>query len=71
MVGGGSLPGGTLPTRLVAVRGGVKGLAERLRQGSPIVIGRIENNLLLLDPRTVLAEEEEALLGRLRDVLGG
>jgi L-seryl-tRNA(Ser) seleniumtransferase len=71
VVGGGSLPGGTLPTRLVAIgRGGkVKQLADRLRGGSPLVIGRSENNLLLLDPRTVLPEEEEALLGRLRNVL--
>jgi L-seryl-tRNA(Ser) seleniumtransferase len=71
MVGGGSLPGGTLPTRLVAIKskGKVKELAEGLRRGSPIVIGRIENNLLLLDPRTVLTEEEEPLLNRLRDAI--
>ena len=71
VVGGGSLPGGTLPTRLVAIggRGKVKQLADRLRRGSPLVMGRAENNLLLLDPRTVLPEEEEALLGRLLNVL--
>jgi L-seryl-tRNA(Ser) seleniumtransferase len=71
VVGGGSLPGGTLPTRLVAFRGKdrVKQLADRLRRESPLVIGRSENNLLLLDPRTVLSEEEEDLLGRLRSVL--
>lgn len=73
VVGGGSLPGGTLPTRLIAIRGGgkVKGLADKLRSGSPLVIGRIENDLLLLDPRTVLPEEEEALLSRLRNILSG
>ena len=71
MVGGGSLPGGTLPTRLVAIkpRTKVKELADRLRREPPIVIGRIENNLFLLDPRTVLPEEEETLLRRLRDAL--
>jgi len=71
VVGGGSLPGGTLPTRLVAIsgRGKVKELADKLRRGSPLVIGRIENDLLLLDPRTVLLEEEEALLSRLKDIL--
>lgn len=70
MVGGGSLPGGTLPTRLVAIkgRGKVSQLAERLRRGSPLVIARIERDLLLLDPRTVLPEEEEGLLGRLREL---
>jgi L-seryl-tRNA(Ser) seleniumtransferase len=71
VVGGGSLPGGTLPTRLVAIRGRgkVKELADKLRMESPMVIGRIENALLLLDPRTVLPEDEEALLSRLRDIL--
>jgi len=33
------------------------------------VIGRIENDLLLLDPRSVLPEEEEALLSSLRSIL--
>lgn len=71
VVGGGSLPGGTIPTRLVAIkgRGRVKDLADKLRSELPVVIGRTENNLLLLDPRTVLPEEEEALLSRLRDIL--
>jgi L-seryl-tRNA(Ser) seleniumtransferase len=71
MVGGGSLPGGTLPTRLVAIKPKIKAkeLADRLRRGPPIVIGRIEKNLFLLDPRTVLHEEGEALLIRLRDAL--
>jgi L-seryl-tRNA(Ser) seleniumtransferase len=71
VVGGGSLPGGTIPTRLVAIkgRGRVKDLADKLRSELPVVIGRTENNLLLLDPRTVLPEEEEALLSRLRNIL--
>jgi len=71
VVGGGSLPGGTLPTRLVAIRsrGKVKELADKLRRESPLVIGRIENDLLLLDPRTVPPEEEGALLSRLKDIL--
>ena len=70
MVGGGSLPGGTLPTRLVAIkgRGKVNQLANQLRKGSPMVIGRIEKDLLLLDPRTILPGEEEALLSRLRNL---
>lgn len=72
VVGGGSLPGGTIPTRLVAIkgRGRVKDLADKLRSELPVVIGRTEKNLLLLDPRTVLPEEEEALLSRLRNILG-
>ena len=70
MVGGGSLPGGTLATRLVAIkgRGKVNQLADQLRRGLPLIIGRIEKDLLLLDPRTILPEEEEALLSRLRNL---
>ena len=62
-VGGGSLPGETLPTKLLAVQvGSPDELARRLRAGNPPVIGRIEDDLFLLDPRTVLAEEDEVLI---------
>ncbi len=61
-VGGGSLPGETLPTRLVAIHvAAPHELAQRLRLGSPPVIGRIEKDTLLLDLRTVLPTEEAAL----------
>ena len=72
-IGGGSLPGDTLPTRLVAVapgRGrGVNKLAKNLRLNDTPVMGRIEDDFLLLDPRTVLPEEDEALLQALRQAL--
>jgi len=62
-VGGGSLPGETLPTRLVAIQvDSPDELARRLRVGDPPVIGRIEDDLFLLDPRTVLDEEDEVLV---------
>ena len=76
MVGGGSLPGSTLPTRLVAIGGQVKGknmaqiLAQRLRRHEPPVVGRISDNLLLLDPRSVLPEEDEIVLHSLRSAIG-
>jgi L-seryl-tRNA(Ser) seleniumtransferase len=61
-VGGGSLPGETLPTRLVAIHVPAPNeVAQKLRLGSPAVIGRIENDLLLLDLRTVLPAEEASL----------
>jgi L-seryl-tRNA(Ser) seleniumtransferase len=71
MIGGGSIPGGTLPTRLVSIdcRGKAQKLADELRNGSPSVIGRIEENNLILDPRTVLPEEDEQLTKRLTSVL--
>jgi len=75
MVGGGSLPGSTLPTRLVAAgRQAKKGepntgqlLARRLREHEPPVVGRLSGNVLLLDPRTVLPGEDELLVQALKD----
>ncbi len=62
-VGGGSLPGTELPTKLVAIQQpNVENLAARLRQRPLPVIGRIQADELLIDPRTVLPEQEEALL---------
>ena len=76
MVGGGSLPGSTLPTRLVAIgRNGamsasaVQALARKLRNSREIpVIGRINEDVLLLDPRSVLPEEDEIVINILRAV---
>lgn len=71
MVGGGSLPGNTLPTRLVAIQGKgrnmVQELARELRAQQPPIVGRIHGNSLLLDPRTVPPEEDEVILKVLRD----
>jgi L-seryl-tRNA(Ser) seleniumtransferase len=70
MVGGGSLPGGTLPTRLVAV-GGKKTaqlISQRLRLQETPVIGRISEDVLLLDPRTVLPEDDEIVLRALENM---
>jgi L-seryl-tRNA(Ser) seleniumtransferase len=61
--GGGSLPGETAPTRLVAVVApSPDALAAHLRAHEPPVIARIENNLVCLDPRTVLPAQEKTLL---------
>jgi L-seryl-tRNA(Ser) seleniumtransferase len=71
MIGGGSIPGGTLPTRLVCIdcRGKAQKLADELRRGSPSIVGRIEENNLILDPRTVLPEEDRILIKRLTGIL--
>jgi len=61
-VGGGSLPGETLPTRLVALEAAAPdAIAARLRAGEPAVIARIQDGRLVLDPRTVSPEQEAAL----------
>ena len=62
-VGGGSLPGETLPTSLLALPGlSADRMAARLRAGDPPVIARITQDALVLDPRTVAAADEETLL---------
>jgi L-seryl-tRNA(Ser) seleniumtransferase len=69
-VGGGSLPDEILPSRLVALRvEGEAELAARLRDGQPPVVGRLERDQFLLDLRTILPEEDDALLAALRAAL--
>jgi L-seryl-tRNA(Ser) seleniumtransferase len=63
-IGGGSAPGSTLPTVLLAIsRPGVSpdALESQLRQLPTPVIARIENDRVVLDLRTVL-ENQDALL---------
>jgi L-seryl-tRNA(Ser) seleniumtransferase len=69
-VGGGSLPGENLPTFLLAldVKSPDQFLAK-LRRQQPPVIARTEDNRVLFDPRTILPEQEGALLVNLMNVL--
>ena len=64
-IGGGSLPGETLQSVLVALKtkDGAGALASKMRGSDPPVIGRIEDERLLLDPRTVRPDEDAALIG--------
>lgn len=68
-IGGGSLPGETLPTVLCAIHLSDAGaamdagaLAARLRLGEPAVVARVYRDQLLLDPRTVQPSEDEKLV---------
>jgi L-seryl-tRNA(Ser) seleniumtransferase len=62
-IGGGSLPGETLPTRLVALDvENPDRVAAALRAADPPVIARIEEDRLVLDPRTVLPEDDPLVL---------
>jgi L-seryl-tRNA(Ser) seleniumtransferase len=68
-VGGGSLPGETLKTYLFALT--VKSpdkLLKKLRSQNPPIIARTANDKILFDPRTVLPEQEGALLVGLKNV---
>jgi len=65
-VGGGSLPEETLPTRALALAlSKPQAFLARLRAASPPVIARIEEGRVLLDPRTVLEDEDEPLMAAL------
>ena len=71
-VGGGSLPGETLPSWVLSVdcqRSSADEVMRRLRESSPPVIARIEDDRVMLDPRTVLPEEDGALLAALRSAV--
>ena len=64
-VGGGSLPGERLPTTVVVItprQGGATDLLRRLREHEPPVIGRIVEERVLLDPRTVLPDEDDVVV---------
>jgi L-seryl-tRNA(Ser) seleniumtransferase len=71
-VGGGAMPLAELPGFVVAVtphRLSLQQLGERLRRCHPPVIGRIQDERLLLDPRTLLPGEEELLVAALGEAL--
>ena len=62
VIGGGSTPEQSIPTCLIAIEHPDVNAAERkLCRNDPPVIARIEDNRLMLDLRTVFADEEEEL----------
>jgi L-seryl-tRNA(Ser) seleniumtransferase len=69
-VGGGSLPGESLPTFLLALalRSPDRFLG-RLRQACPPIIARVQDDQVVFDPRTVLAEQESAFLTSLQQLI--
>ncbi len=69
-VGGGSLPGESFPTYVLAldVKSPDKFL-KKLRGQNPPIIARTEDDRVLIDPRTVLPEQEGALLVGLKNAL--
>ena len=69
-VGGGSLPGTTLDSWLLAIESpAAEKLKTALRQANPPVIARVADGRLLLDPRTVLPHQEADLLHALHGAL--
>jgi len=64
-VGGGSLPDQRMPTVVLALRAerySETQIAERLRTGNPAVMPRVQDGMVMLDLRTVVAEQEDDLV---------
>jgi L-seryl-tRNA(Ser) seleniumtransferase len=71
-IGGGSLPGETLPSAGVAITGPrPQALLDRLRTGDPAVIARIEHGTTILDLRSVDPADDERLASALARALIG
>ena len=73
-VGGGAMPLAELPGCVLAVNPqeiSLQELTVRLRAASPPVIGRVQDERLLLDPRTLLSGEEPLLVSALGEALAG
>ncbi|MGB9255919.1 MAG: L-seryl-tRNA(Sec) selenium transferase [Candidatus Korobacteraceae bacterium] len=71
VLGGGSAPGSTLPSRALAVRKGdlsPEDLLRRLRQSEIPIIAHIEDDRVRLDLRTVEPEHDTTILGALENI---
>jgi L-seryl-tRNA(Ser) seleniumtransferase len=65
VIGGGSAPGATLPSRALAISSSdlsADEIARKLRSSETPVIARVEERHVLLDLRTVKPEQDEAVL---------
>ena len=68
VLGGGSAPGATLPTRALAVRSpriSADDLAKRLRRYEMPIVARVEDDCLLLDLRTVEPAQDATIIAAL------
>jgi L-seryl-tRNA(Ser) seleniumtransferase len=70
-VGGGSLPDQTLPTKLISIEPpcAVEDFARRLRFSTPSLLGRIEDNRFLIDPRTIMPSLDGTVIKIIQNAL--
>ncbi|NWH03949.1 L-seryl-tRNA(Sec) selenium transferase [Desulfobacter latus] len=70
--GGGSYPGLTLPTRCLTIRPktmSVTALDKKLRAFDPAVMGRIEDDCFIIDPRTLQPGQDKLLANILKKLI--
>ncbi|WP_300462019.1 L-seryl-tRNA(Sec) selenium transferase [Desulfobacula sp.] len=70
--GGGSFPDLTLPTRCITLRPrhmSVSKLETGMRESTPAIIARIEDNKYILDPRTIQSGQEDIISSTLTQIL--
>ena len=71
-IGGGSLPGEMLPTKLLSIPGAttdVSVLCNQLRLGTPSIIARVDKNKLLMDPRTIDTMDDDLFVKSVKAIL--
>jgi len=71
VIGGGAAPSSVLPTRLVALTCdglSTDELAARLRTSDPPIVARVEDGRVLLDLRTVFAEQDGMIVAALTEI---
>jgi L-seryl-tRNA(Ser) seleniumtransferase len=72
VVGGGSLPGRTLPSHALAIHppdSSPGEIARALRTGTPGVVPRIVDDMVAIDARTVLSDEDDSVVQAVKDLL--
>jgi len=69
-IGGGSMPGQTLPTQLIYLKppGSVDTFSRKLRFFEPPLLGRIENDYFILDPRCFDARHDKLTIKIIKNV---
>ncbi len=69
-MGGGSLPGESLPTHVLALSTAhPDAFLRRLRSLDPPIIARTEKGVVCFDPRTVQEDEQTGLLAAIRSTI--
>ncbi len=66
-IGGGSLPGASVPTYRVSVEGNAEDVAAALRARKTPIVGYINEGKFWLDPRTVEDDEVQTVIQALRE----